>query len=191
MLKDKASMDKEAEKRIHSIKSKVRTALNLFLRNRNTGTTSALKAAIAHSNSPLILSGNTQHGRKILKDMLYDSKNQGIQDKLKDRATVVSWNSIGSMGGIKKSKGRSVQLIPDNSFMIRALDSIYSAIDFLVAEYKRVKQENKTLRQSNKRLANASEDAHKRVENMKKTQEELKDRIDKLQDKLDSERDGK
>lgn len=179
-------MDDEAERTLAELKNKIEAVLDLFLRNRNTGTTDALKAAIAHSNSPLILSDQKETGRKMLKDMIMSIENQSIVDKLNNRATVLSWQSVGSMG----PGGRSVQLIPDNSFMIRAFDSIMSGFSFLWGEYKRVKKENKDLRKGNKRLREDNTKRHKQIKNMEKKQKALKERINKLQSKVDALRDG-
>jgi len=188
-LQDKTHMDEEAERALGRIKNKVEAVLNLFLRNRNTGTTDALKSAIVEANSPILLSGDTEMGRKIIADMTHDILNDQIQEKLKHRTMPLGWSSIEKVSE-KTHGGRSVQLIPDNSFMLRAFDTIASAIDFFYSEIKRLQKQNEDLRQANDNLAKANAKANKKMKQLENKQKELSERVETLQDKLNSFRNG-
>jgi FtsZ-binding cell division protein ZapB len=179
-LHNKTHMDDEAEKTIGRLKEKVKATLDLFLRNRNTGTTNALKAAIATSDSPLLLSGEKEQGRKVIKDTESDIEYLDVSGE------ALSWSSMRK----EKARGKKRQLIVDNSFMLRAMDSIASVIDFMWSEIQRLKEQNDDLREANSNLARANEKANKKVKQLTKKHEALSERVETLQDKLKSFRNG-
>lgn len=174
-------MDKEAEKTIGRLKEKIEATLDLFLRNRKQGTTTALKAAIAQADSPLLLSGNADHGKQLLNEA--DSE----IEYLEVNGETISWNNIRS----RMAKGRKGELIVDNNFMLRALDSIVSAFDFMWSEIQRLKKQNSDLREVNQNMKNKLNNALNETKELKENQKKMKKKMNKLKEKIDSFRNGR
>lgn len=177
-------MDQEAENIIAQVKDKITATLNLFQMNRQTGTTTSLQKAIADSNSPLFLSGEKRHGKHVVKEtcVKYDTN-------FKDpRKKTISWNDI-SMPKIAGAVDR--QLITDNFFMLRMLDSVLSAFDFMWAEIKRLKKQNSDLREANQNMKNKLNSAINETKELKENQKKIKKKMNKLKEKIDSYRNGR
>lgn len=176
-LNKKDHMDEEAKEILGRLRKKVRATLDLFLSNERSGTTSALKAALVQADAPIFLAGEEKHGKEVIKetDAVLDAINENEVN-----GRVVSWNSIRD----EKTKGIKGQLITDNYFMQRALDSISSAFNFMFGELKRLKHQNDNLREANNNLAEANKRANQKLS-------KLKNRVDKLQEKLSKIQNGR
>lgn len=139
VLKEKTEVDDEAMEQIKRIRRGVQTINRLFLKNRHNGSTEVVKSAIAYADSPLLLTGNIDMGNKI-----------AISDKVKHKdVKIVSWTSAESQS-TRGVEGK--QIVVDNSFMLRAMDSIVTALTFLIAEVKTLKREKKALEEDNNSL---------------------------------------
>lgn len=179
MLENKTRMDEEAESTLSRIHNRIEAVLHLFQRNRQSGTTTALKEAVKKCDSPLLLSGEERHGNQVL------SQARVKHDRIGE---AVSWNSISPRDMAGKNDR---ELIVDNFFILRAFDSILSAFDFMWAEIRRLQKQNDDLRNANERLSKHIEEAHQEAQELKKKQKEIKENMRSLKEKIDSHHNGR
>ena len=174
VLEEKEQMDDEAEKKIASVIDRTRAIEDLYQRCRREGTTTALTKAVREADTPLILSGSKENGKRI------------ALRANKQKAKVISWsNAIPS-----KIKGVVGEVIPDNYFMERFLSSIRSTMKFLIGEVRRLRDQNRNLRKGNKNLKQAFKESQKKLENERKKRKEAAKRLQSIQEKVNSLRDG-
>lgn len=175
-LLNKKKMDNNAEKSIKSVLTKVDEIFNLFVSSQRSGTTTALEGAIERAEAPLFLTDKRDQAKKLL------------SPEIAKKTKVLSWSTASPEKMRRQSK---YQLIVDNSFMIRAFDSIKSVIRFLYGEVTRLKEENKTLRDANNRLADKAGEAISEKREAKQINEKLRDRVTELKEKLNTSSNGK
>lgn len=175
-LGDKKKMDKDAEQSIKRVLNRAKNTLDLFIRNQGSGSTTAIKAGIAYADFPLLLTGQKDQAKSIAK-----------KEVAKGNVEVESWHSISA----PSAKGTtSRQILTDNSFMIRAFDSIKSVLHFMYSEIKRLRTQNDHLRDANERLARINRETNQELNKVKESQEELQEEINNLKEKLSSYTNG-